>query len=211
MHYTPLTPHIYLSSWPRSGNTFVRLLLWHQYGIETSSQYPHENTLLGDAEAIIGHSRTPRLFQKTHLSPAHLDSHAKIIYIYRDGLEACQSCADYMGAPWHTLVTGNTFFGRWSDHVREAVTDPRYGTTDMLVLKFDKDHPTKLTAALKQWLGHLGTQPILEPTPLPTLATLCELNPYLFGSDSPRELPSAAHRELFFAHNPNPFREVTAL
>jgi len=96
---------IWLASYPRSGNTFFRILLNHLYGIKTYSIYndPLFDELKGSSE-IIGHQRLELPFEdlvasekvffiKTHNLPN--DNHPAI-YLIRDGRDSLVSFAYYL-------------------------------------------------------------------------------------------------------------------
>ena len=94
---------VWLASYPRSGNTFCRVLLNHLYGIKT---YNHRSDKLLDQDGaadMVGHELLPApieelaarpeiYFVKTHLPPQD-DSRA--IYIVRDGRDALVSHARF--------------------------------------------------------------------------------------------------------------------
>ena len=96
---------IWLASYPRSGNTFFRILLNHLYGIKTYSIYndPLFKRLPGSAD-VIGHQELEMdlgqmensaelFFVKTHdlISDDH-----PTLYLIRDGRDAVVSFAHYI-------------------------------------------------------------------------------------------------------------------
>ena len=133
---------IWLASYPRSGNTFFRLLLWHYYGMETYSVY--DDKPLQERQVIweiVGHK--PRsmsveemtvadetFFVKTHDFPS---DGLPAIYLVRDGRDALVSYAHYIlsfenqgGAgnletvfqdTLHDLIAYTASFGGWGANV----------------------------------------------------------------------------------------------
>ncbi len=80
---------IWIASFPRSGNTFVRNILHEVYGLE-SSEYHQEEDYHLDANYV------SYPFVKTHLLPSQLDPSdpdIKAVYIVRDGRDTMVSIA----------------------------------------------------------------------------------------------------------------------
>jgi len=90
---------IWLASWPRSGNTLLRTVLWHCFKLKSASVYPNDlggNKKLGKNVGHIEYDANrqlkfpkgkPRLV-KTHEPPRN---NASAIYVVRDGRAACVS------------------------------------------------------------------------------------------------------------------------
>ena len=97
---------VWMASYPRSGNTFVRTLLYHLYGVKTHSLHgDHLFDSLGASEAI-GHTALPGTieeladddrvyFVKTHDLPVDF---RPAIYVVRDGRSSVVSYAHYKQA-----------------------------------------------------------------------------------------------------------------
>jgi hypothetical protein len=94
---------IWLASYPRSGNTFCRVLLHRLYGVPTYSVYPEPDW--GPVADIIAHQELPASLEemaadrqtyivKTHDLPGNDDYPA--IYLVRDGRDAVVSYARYI-------------------------------------------------------------------------------------------------------------------
>ncbi len=118
---------IWLASFPRSGNTFFRNILYQVYGLESSTfhrdpQYP----------LIENYQAYP--FVKTHLLPADLapqDASIKKVYLVRDGRDALVSMAHHKkdltrpGSDFYNnllesiLAWEDADFGGWSENVRQ--------------------------------------------------------------------------------------------
>jgi hypothetical protein len=124
---------LWLASFPRSGNTLLRQVLFSGWGILTGSIYARD---LGENVELIrscGHvelRRTVRDGQrllrnphnvpvKTHRLPEY-GPNDRAIYILRDGRASCVSLWHFHKGR-HTLeqvIRGETEFGTWSDHVQ---------------------------------------------------------------------------------------------
>jgi len=116
---------IWLASFPRSGNTFFRIILHEVYGVE-SSTFHKEPGYAVDAD----YDNYPVV--KTHLLPRELvpaDPKIPAVYIVRDGRDALVSMAhhrkdivapgsDYRENLKAAIAAGNgSFFGGWSQNV----------------------------------------------------------------------------------------------
>lgn len=136
----------WLASYPRSGNTFLRILLQSMFALESRSVYEEgENSSdsmasafgfkgqIQDLEAIRNDPRT--FLVKTHGLPDDQDDVA--IYVARDGRDALVSYAHYMMRFETENVQGLTFpevleavirgelgFGDWSANVEAWYTRP---------------------------------------------------------------------------------------
>ena len=117
----------WLASYPRSGNTFIRTILFNCFGIKTASVYPKDlggRRILEEFVGHIEHNQDKTItFQKgsipiikTH--KLNKDNN-RAIYVIRDGRAASISL-------WHfyakkiskkDIILGNTIFGKWKDHL----------------------------------------------------------------------------------------------
>lgn len=117
---------ICLASYPRSGNTFLRNVLYEVYGIESAS-VPAE-------PEQAGRDLLDFKVAKTHLREQHLPAALKncpTVYLIRDGRDALVSMAHQRkdilepGTDFYNnlleaiLAQEGSFFGGWSTHVRE--------------------------------------------------------------------------------------------
>lgn len=95
---------IWLASYPRSGNTFFRMLLNQLYGFKSYSVYDDPDIVGMGAANVVGHERMPYAleelredskiyFVKTHEHPSGSDP---AIYLVRDGRDALVSHARYL-------------------------------------------------------------------------------------------------------------------
>ncbi len=118
---------IWLASFPRSGNTFFRNVLFEVYGLR-SSTYHHDP----DRPADPDFASAPVV--KTHLLPGQLPAELRdrpAVYLVRDGRDALVSIAHHRkdivspGTDFYTnfleatLAQGGSFFGGWSENVRQ--------------------------------------------------------------------------------------------
>ncbi len=118
---------IWLASYPRSGNTFLRTILWQCFQLHSASIYPGDlgkNKTLGNTVGHIEHgpngkisfpeNALPRI--KTHEYP--LDN-GPTIYVVRDGRAVCASLWQFYKhtIPLKHCIDGTQRFGRWCDHL----------------------------------------------------------------------------------------------
>jgi hypothetical protein len=144
---------IWLASYPRSGNTFLRILLKHAFNLETYSVYGDVNDIAGDSTfaEIVGHKPLPENFDldkarasselfiiKTHDYPStHPD---KAIYLVRDGRECAVSYWHYLQSfisdsfSLNDVLYGDVRFGLWGDHIHQW--DP-INRPNTLVISFE--------------------------------------------------------------------------
>lgn len=146
-HYGNMSEKIWLASFPRSGNTLVRLILGKCFDIVAGSKYP-ENGEADLAAPII----------KTH---DHAEDDAPAIVLVRDGRAALVSY-------WHffrdydepvalsELIQGSIGFGSWSAHFRswEPMNRP-----DRLLLRFE-DFSADPECAIEALATFLGKRPV---------------------------------------------------
>jgi hypothetical protein len=128
---------IWLASYPRSGNTFIRTILNHVFKVKTYSIYNDKLDIGADNDTsdIVGHKELPEDFNfdsarksdelyfiKTHeLFNIEYESDA-VIHIIRDGRDATVSFYHYFinftteRYSYLEIISGNNFAGTWSDH-----------------------------------------------------------------------------------------------
>lgn len=120
----------WLASYPRSGNTFLRILFKEVYGIHTWEGYGKESP----QEVLKSVKDSKNVIIKTHELPnntAIARDQLKTIYLVRDGRDAAVSMAYHRcqivkpGSDFffnllsNTLSPLDTSFGGWSKHVRQ--------------------------------------------------------------------------------------------
>ncbi|MGV6803644.1 MAG: sulfotransferase domain-containing protein [Ruegeria sp.] len=145
---------VWLASYPRSGNTFLRILLKEFFGVGSFSIYDDRADIAADSNLseLVGHEALPGdwnsiyhqfkddedpIFVKTHDDP--IDSN-KAIYLIRDPRAVAVSYATYLseyGAIKYSLedvILGAVPFGSWARHVRHWAPRDR---KDTLLLKYE--------------------------------------------------------------------------
>lgn len=130
---------IWLASFPRSGNTFFRIILYEVYGIESGEFHMEE-----DYPVEAGYDKYPVV--KTHLLPHQLvpdDPAIPAVYLVRDGRDALVSMAaqrkdliapgsDFEKNLRDAIVSAEgSFFGGWSTNVTE------WGKRASIVIRFE--------------------------------------------------------------------------
>lgn len=110
---------IWLASYPRSGNTLLRMMLKKVFGVESYSKYNDKKDIGGNepVKNVVGHLTwggmwadvyremsvcEEQIFVKTHDIP---DDDAKAIYVVRDGRQACVSYHRYLNHYYDADVT----------------------------------------------------------------------------------------------------------
>ncbi len=155
-----MNPTILLASYPRSGNTFLQMLLYYGFGIKSDTLYREK--------LLTGYHEQGSRFVKTH-EPPIADSNPAI-YIVRDGREVCISYWHYLqidARPHTTLadvIRGNVQFGNWSDHLRAWNPLTRANT---LVVSYETmlDRPGEVVRQIALKIGRKPTgktMPIFE-------------------------------------------------
>lgn len=143
---------IWLASWPRSGNTYLRAILYRCFGIESCSMYPNDlggNTalenLVGHVERSVGpYGEVSLCFRypdpnpdiiavKTH-DIREADLGVPAIYILRNGYDACVSMAAFYRCPIRHAIPGCDRFGTWGDHLSAWEPENR---PDTLLLRYE--------------------------------------------------------------------------
>ena len=143
-----LLDFIWLASYPRSGNYFVRTILFHCFNIKTGSLYYDDCYGNKELSNYVGHlehkNRSTTLeidfpkdqikILKTH--SLHNDNR-KTIYIIRDGRASLVSLYEYYGKKFSlkTIMEGKTIYGKWCDHI--DFWDPLY-RRDTLLLSYEE-------------------------------------------------------------------------
>lgn len=118
---------IWLASYPRSGNTFLRTVLWHCFGLRSASVYPNDLGGKQELANYVGHiehgPNQPIRFQmgglpliKTHELPT---DHHPAIYVVRDARAASVSLWQFnkQKIPLQAIIAGKLQFGTWANHV----------------------------------------------------------------------------------------------
>lgn len=200
---------VWLASYPRSGNTFMRVLLNACFGLNSYSRYNDTTDIGADPELakVVGHlsydgdwesfydrvsKSNDRVIIKTHNAP--LDS-AKTIYIARDPRATIVSFHAYL-EKFSTLelnrkntILGATAFGSWGAHVASWNPIKR---EDTLIVYFEELVRDPLSIARKVG-AFLGIE--VESDTLPSFENLKKISPGFFRSGSNKKNISELDQE----------------
>ncbi len=147
---------VWLASYPRSGNTYLRTILRHAFGLRSASIYPNDLGGNKELEEYIGHiEHNPRLQEQLQETGIPLIKTHELandtrpaIYVIRDGRAACVSLWEFYNRtiPMEAVIEGRHRFGTWADHVKSW--DP-WARPNTLLLKYEQlrdDLPIALNA-----------------------------------------------------------------
>lgn len=210
---------LWLASYPRSGNTFLRLILNQAFGVPTASVYKAETRSWEVAPGLvdmIGHyepvssnqSRNglPRIV-KTHDAPS---DDGPAIYIVRDGRSSIVSYFHYLRDIVHLpialedVVVGKQWPGTWSGHYKLWAPARRPNT---LLLRYEDLKSS--TNDVCQQISDFLQRPQIKDFKL-SFADLHELYPKFFrGGDDARNIAEMGPlHELFDALHGDLMREL---
>jgi hypothetical protein len=190
---------VWLASYPRSGNTFLRIILQNLFGLATYSAYRTEGADFPDPSAdalerapflpgdwrhrLTDDPAAEQVLIKTH---NHHEPGGRTIYIVRDGYAAIDSYFNYhkkfsFEQPSLTeVVAGACQFGGWSEHYLSWQPQSRPQTW-LLRYELLVNHPQDCVQLLADFL-----QIMPRTGRLPTFAELKDRSPEFFrrGQDS---------------------------
>jgi hypothetical protein len=162
---------IWIASYPRSGNTFLRILLQNFFRLPTYSVYNVEGQGFADPSAgaldeppvlprnwrtlLCDQNTAKKTLIKTHDRP---EAEGRAIYLVRDGRAAIDSYFHYhqkfsFEKPSLTeVIAGACQFGRWSDHYRDWQPRTRANT---LFLRYEDlvNSPEQLIPQIGEFLN----------------------------------------------------------
>ena len=189
---------IWLASYPRSGNTFFRLLLNRLYGLRTHSVYADRQ--VGKIAQIVGHAPMDRPLaelataSETHVIKTHDlpgdDAHPAL-YLVRDGRDVLVSYARYIlsfeadrgdhdeasafRAALHDLIAYDGSFGGWGPNVLAWSRRPGTAIVGFEGLVADP------IATVRRSLAQIGYTPTeTGGATMPTFEELHQLMPKFF-------------------------------
>ncbi len=119
---------IWVASYPRSGNTLLRTVLWHCLGLRSASVYPNDLGGNKDLQDYVGHiernaQNAPTILAqmdvpllKTH---EYSTDNNPAIYIIRNGIDATESLWQFYHGQLSLegIISGKYRFGTWSAHL----------------------------------------------------------------------------------------------
>jgi hypothetical protein len=167
---------VWLASYPRSGNTLLRMLIHQAFGLSTYSLYDDPSDIGADPalSAVVGHvdhgmgedfvrwarEQPGLVLAKTHdPAPAEPD---RAIYVVRDGRASVVSYFHYRQqfaqdeTTLGEVVRGEVWGGDWSDHVLSWIDRPAGET---LLLRFE-DMIARPEEAVGKMGAFLGLKPL---------------------------------------------------
>ena len=189
---------VWLASYPRSGNTFFRVILNSVFGLKTYSIYDDKVDIGADKKTsdIVGHQLLPEDFSlekarqddkiyfiKTHEKlDERINDTDKIIYLVRDGRECILSYLKFhnnYNSDKKTLldiVYGNILFGSWSEHIKSWSPDSR---NNCLLIYFESlvSSPDSQVSKIAEFLKIEANQ-----QSIPTFSELQNINSKFFRS-----------------------------
>jgi glycosyltransferase involved in cell wall biosynthesis len=175
-NYCDISLMIWLASFPRSGNTFFRNVLYEVYGISSSTYHKDPTRQLDD-----GFAGYPVV--KTHLLPDQLPANlqnCKSVYIVRDGRDALVSIAHHRkdivapGSDYFnnlllaTLALNDSYFGGWSSNVEAWISKAD------IIIKFED--------LIRDPIGEISKLSAILELPPPNLNKLPDFKTLKFGS-----------------------------
>lgn len=211
---------IWLASYPRSGNTLLRIILKSVFQQRTFSKYNDVNDIGADARTAeeVGHLGLTAAWDeayKTMLAGEHLhlvkthdapEDSGKAIYVVRDGRSTCRSFHHYMKdfpflAMEYTVrdvVAGFTPFGSWGNHLETWQPLQR---PDTLLVKYE-DLVGNPSIEIQRIASFTGLTPLADWHN--NFEQLHELNPRFFRAGALNDPASALEPEdddIFWAQH----------
>lgn len=229
---------VWLASYPRSGSTFFRLLIYMGWGLKTYSEY--DDLVFDHMEGLartIGHEKLPAPIEhlkrlrgvflvKTHDLPTD-DSLA--IYLVRDGRDALVSYARYTQSfrrrTFWQRCKGAIGFDSYGSTLRELIAEgTRYGGWSENVLRWRGREATRITVRYEdliddpiKWVDEaLRAVGCLKRggytgCPIPSFEELNERWPQFFRKGRAggwQKEMSASLEELFWKHHGHAMEEL---
>lgn len=205
---------IWISSYPRSGNTLLRTVLWHCLGLRSASVYPNDlggNKALQDyvghiernaqnAQTILAQMDVPLL--KTHEYPA---DNSPAIYIIRSGVDATISLWRFHRGQrsLEDIILGKHRFGTWNAHLEAWQVNKR---ANSLLVRYE-DMIGGLPAVVTELGRFLGRD--IKGTEIPDRENIASVGGRWVRGKSRQETPlDGAALELFNRINGEKMREM---
>jgi hypothetical protein len=158
---------VWLASYPRSGNTFLRTILWQCFALHSASIYPGDLDGNRKLEEYVGHIEHGQRFPEDSIPLVKTHEQAEdknpAIYVIRDGRAASVSLWRFWNRslPLEAVIEGRHRFGTWSGHVQSWNPWKRPNT---LLLRYE-DMRNNLTSVLSSISEFLGRDILREDIP----------------------------------------------
>lgn len=210
---------IWLVSYPRSGNSFTRILMEKVFQLEDTYTIHYNDMtdralvdvfgrkyLENDKYIELARKSEKKYFVKTHdLPDEKVDPNDRFIYIIRDGRNSTVSYQHFMNdftsqdKSVEDIVLGNVLYGSWHKHVSEW--EKCFNITNSLILKFENivSNPIESAETISQFVS----MAIYKAT-IPTFNELHKRKPKFFRkgkSNSWEESYSAYEYFLFWVRS----------
>ena len=174
---------VWLASYPRSGNTFLRVILNSVFDLSTYSIYGDRHDIGASKETkdIVGHKylekdftiEKARIDENTYIIKTHellderISNEDKVVYLIRDGRDCVLSFTKHQNIYSNLnkkiidTIYGNTFVGSWGEHVASWGPKNRKNT---LLIKFEDlvSWPTDFIGTISEFINVL---PISDKIP----------------------------------------------
>lgn len=213
---------IWLASYPRSGNSYVAMLLKHYFNIPVYSVYAYSTKsrsyldIIGfhDKHVSLGHMKESDeyFFVKTHELPS--DDYPSL-YVVRDGRDVLVSYAYYIRnfleqhkeytvfETMHDLIINPGYFHGWSSHIQAWVNS----RSPVSMIKYEQllsaADPSKTIRDASSKLGINIPDPIRTDSH-PNFTQLHEIQPDFFQNGTPgkwrREMPQELQKLFYKEH-----------
>jgi hypothetical protein len=201
---------VWLASYPRSGNTYLRSILWTCFGLRTGSVYrddlrgdPAVSQQAGHFEGA-AHGQFSADFLRLPLVKTHelpIDNQ-KAIYILRDGRDCCRSLREFWLAEGHgdvkldDIIAGRHQFGSWSGHFLAWDPEERPNTLFLRFEQLTKD----FDGTIERLARFLDMRP-LHAVPPKLIAPRSAGPHWLSPGSTPRKAMTTAQEALFDGFN----------
>jgi hypothetical protein len=166
-----MIPVVWLASYPRSGNTMLRIILAQCFKLPSAAAYPEDfngnhslqeltGRIAPTTEGVIDFGDVPVRIIKTHGRP---QDGSKAIYIVRNGIDATASFHDHgdRRIPIETLICGRPGLPMWCEHIAWWTPRSRPGT---MMLKYE-DVVSDTGRTVDALANFLGVAPVARSIP----------------------------------------------
>ncbi|MEM7012865.1 MAG: sulfotransferase domain-containing protein [Verrucomicrobiota bacterium] len=134
------TERVWLNSFPRSGNTWLRRLLYHSLFGNQADEAKIRKTVpdIHRGWDVFNLRNSSSCFAKSHFSFSPI--YQRVVYMIRDPLDTLASYGKYerleIGAFLERELDSGGIYGRWDDHVRSYL-DAGLSNQQLLVLRYE--------------------------------------------------------------------------